>query len=83
MCRINKLDLSAGSIVYCRRTGKRSEVVKHFAYSGIDHVVVAFDVTEGAPRQVTLSVSAARERFVSCRSASIRNVNFLPKLLAG
>ena len=81
--KINKLDLSLGAIIYCQRTGKRCEVVRHFAYSNIDHVVVAFDVTERTPRHITLSVCAAEGRFVSSPAASVQNIYFLPKLLAG
>ena len=81
MRNLKNLDLSPGAIIYCQRTGKQCEVLKHFAYSRIDHVVVAFDITESTPRHVTLSVSAAKGRFVSSPSASVRNINFLPKLL--
>ena len=82
MRKVKNLDLSPGAIIYCQRTGKQCEVLKHFAYSKIDHVVVAFDITERSPRHVTLSLRAARDRFVSSPGASVRNINFLPKLLA-
>ena len=81
MRKFKNLDLSPGAIVYCQRTGKQCEVLKHFAYNRIDHVVVAFDITESTPRHVTLSVSAAKDRFVSSPGAAVRNINFLPKLL--
>ena len=83
MSRSSELDLSLGATVYCQLTGKRCEVVRHFAYSNIDHVVVAFDIAEKTPRQITLSFRAARSRFVSSQSTSVRNKNFLPKLLVG
>ena len=83
MHKISKLDLSLGATIYCQRTGKRCEVVRRFTYSNIDHVVVAFDVTERTPRHITLSVSAAEGRFVSSPAASVQNIYFLPKLLAG
>jgi hypothetical protein len=83
MHKISKLDLSLGATIYCQRTGKRCEVVRHFAYSNIDHVVVAFDIIERTPRHITLSVRAAEERFVSSPAASVQNIYFLPKLLAG
>jgi hypothetical protein len=82
MRKVDNLDLYLGAIIYCQRTGKQCEVLRHFAYSNIDHVVVAYDVTERTPRQVTLSVCAARDRLVSSPGASVRNINFLPKLLA-
>ena len=81
--RKNKVtDLSIGATVYCRRTNKRCEVLRHFVSSNIDHVVVAFDVSERTPRQITLSFSAAKDRFASSPTASFLNINFLPKLLA-
>ena len=83
MRKISKLDLSLGATIYCQRTGKRCEVVRHCTYSNIDHVVVAFDVTERTPRHITLSVRAAEGRFVSSPAASVQNIYFLPKLLAG
>ena len=83
MYKISKLDLSLGATIYCQRTGKQCEVVRHFAYSNIDHVVVAFDVTERTPRHITLSVRAAAGRFVASPAASVQNIYFLPKLLAG
>ncbi len=82
MRRDELLDLSVGAIVYCRRTGKRCEVLKHFAHSNIDHVVVAFDISERTPRQITLSILAARDRFVTSSTAFVQNIYFLPKLLA-
>ena len=83
MYKISKLDLSLGATIYCQRTGKQCEVVRHFAYSNIDHVVVAFDVTERTPRHITLSVRAAAGRFVASPAASVQNIYFLPTLLAG
>ena len=76
------LDLSVGATLYCRRTGMHCEVLKHFTYSNIDHVVVAFDISERTPRQITLSIRAARDRFVSSQTAFVQNMYFLPKLLA-
>ena len=76
------LDLSVGATVYCRRTSKCCKVLKHFAHSNIDHVVVAFDISERTPRQITLSTRAARDRFVTSPSAFVQNIYFLPKLLA-
>ena len=81
MRNLKNLDLSPGAIIYCQRTGKQCEVLKHFAYSRIDHVVVAFDITESTPRHVALSVSAAKDRFASSSSASVRTINFFPKSL--
>ena len=80
MRKLKNLDLSPGAIIYCQRTGKKCEVLKHFAYSRIDHVVVAFDITKSTPQHVTLSVSAAKDRFVSSRSASVRNINFFAEV---
>ena len=82
MRKAKALDLSQGAIVYCQSTGKRCEVLRHFVYSNIDHVVVAFDVSERMPRQITLSISAAKDRFVGSPAALEQNINFLPKLLA-
>ena len=83
MHKISKLNLSLGATIYCQRTGKRCEVVRHFVDSNIDHVVVAFDIIERTPRHITLSVRAAEGRFVSSPEASVQNIYFLPKLLAG
>jgi len=44
MRKVDNLDLYLGAIIYCQRTGKQCEVLRHFAYSNIDHVVVAYDV---------------------------------------
>ena len=82
MRKVELLDLSVGATLYCRRTGMPCEVLKHFTYSNIDHVVVAFDISERTPRQITLSIRAARDRFVSSPTAFVQNMYFLPKLLA-
>ena len=82
MRKDNALDLSQGAIVYCQRSGRRCEVLRHFVFSNIDHVVVTFDGSELTPRQINLSTSATKDRFVSTLAGSEQNINFLPKLLA-
>ncbi len=74
--------IPVGAKVFCERTGVPCEVLKHCSYDGIEHVLIAYDTRESCPRQVTLSLQIAKDRFSAERPIAERK-NFFSRILRG